>query len=144
MRGKNYLQYVPVIFTLYFCFLLSLATTADVHGEIAVAITCNTISTDGTLYPGNIEVAGHVNCFRFTATAGHTYVIETSEFSTECDTIIHLYRLDGTIEIDGNDNSGTSLASKIEWTASSSGIYHIMAELLDSKSGTISYKISIR
>lgn len=144
MRGKNHQPYVLVIFTLCFCFLLSLATTADVHSEIAVSVTCNTISTGGTLCPGNIEMVGDVNCFRFTATAGHTYVIETSEFSAECDTIIHLYQSDGTIEIDGNDNRGTSLASKIEWTASSSGIYHVMVKLLDSTSGTISYKISIR
>ncbi len=141
MRGKNHQQYVLVIFTLCFCFLLSLATTADVHSETFV--TCNTISTDGTLYPGNIEMPGHVNCFSFTATAGHTYVIETSEFSAACDTIIHLYQSDGTIEIDGNDNRGTSLASKIEWTVSSSGIYYVMVKLLDSTSGTISYKISI-
>ena len=144
MRGKKYQPHVLLIFTLCFCLLLSLTTTADVHSEIVVGVTCNTIATDGTLYPGNIEMAGNVNCFSFTATAGHTYVIETSEFSTECDTIIHLYQSDGTIEIDGNDNIGTSLASKIEWTASSSGIYNVMAELLDSTSGTISYKISIR
>jgi len=144
MRGKNHQPYVLVIFTLCFCFLLSLAATADVHSGIAVGVTCNTISADGTLYPGNIEMAGHVNCFSFTATAGHTYVIETREFSAECDTIIHLYQSDKTIEIDGNDNSGTSLASKIEWTASSSGIYYVMVELLDSTSGPISYKISIR
>jgi len=144
MRGKNHQPYVLVIFTLCFCFLLSLATTADVHSEIAVAVTCDTIATDGTLYPGNIEVEGHVNCFSFTATAGDTYVIETQEFSAACDTIIHLYHSDGTIEIDGNDNSGTSSASKIEWTASSSGIYRVMVKLLDSTGGPISYKISIR
>jgi hypothetical protein len=142
MRGKNHLQYVLVIFTLCLCFLLPLPTTADDNSKKLVP--CNTIATDGTLYPGNIKMAGDVNCFSFTATAGNTYVIETSEFSAECDTIIHLYQSDGTIEIDGNDNSGTSLASKIEWTASSSGIYYIMAELLDSTSGSISYKISIR
>jgi hypothetical protein len=142
MRGKNHLQYVLVIFTLCFCFLLSLATIADVHGETFV--TCNTIAADSSLYPGNIKMPGDVNCFSFTATAGDTYVIETNEFSAECDTIIHLYHSDGTIEIDGNDNSGTSLASKIEWTASSSGSYYVMVELLDSTSGTISYKISIR
>jgi len=143
MRGKNHQQCVLVIFTLCLCFLLlSLATTADVHSEIAVK--CNTISTDGTLYPGKIEMPINVNCFRFTATEGHTYVIEASEFSAECDTIINLYQSDGTIELDGNDNIGTSLASKIEWTASSSGIYHVMVKLLDSTSGNISYKISIR
>jgi hypothetical protein len=142
MKGKNHPQYVLVIFTLCFCFLLSLATTADVHSETIVP--CNTIATDGILYPGNIKMPGDVNCFSFTATAGQTYVIETREFSAECDTIIHLYQSDGTIEIDGNDNSGTSLVSKIEWTASSSGIYHVMVKLLDSTGGPTSFKISIK
>ena len=142
MRGKKFQPHVLVIFTLCLCLLLPLVTIADGHGEPLVM--CTDISTDGTLYPGNIEMAGNVNCFRFTATAGNTYVIETSEFSAACDTIINLYNADGTIEIDGNDNIGTSLASKIEWTASSSGIYNVMVERLDSTSGTISYKISIR
>jgi len=142
MRGKNHLQYVLVIFTLCFCFLLPLAATADDNSKKIVP--CNPIATDGTLYPGNIKMPGDVNCFSFTATAGQTYVIETREFSAECDTIIHLYHSDGTIEIDGNDTIGTSSASKNEWTASSSGIYNVMVELLESTSGSISYKISIR
>ncbi len=75
MRGKNYLQYVLVVFTLCLCFLLSLATTADVHSETFV--TCNTIAADSSLNPGNIKMPGDVNCFSFTATAGDTYVIET-------------------------------------------------------------------
>ena len=142
MRGKNHQPYVLVIFTLCFCFLLSLATTADVHSETLV--TCNTIATDGTLYPGNIEVEGDVNCFSFSATEGDTYLIETSEFSVECDTIIHLYNADGTIEIDGNDNRGTGLSSKIEWSVSSPGVYYVMVEQLDSTSGPTSFKISIK
>ena len=142
MREKKYHAHVLVIFTLCLCLLLPSATIAADHGE--TYIKCTAISTDGTLYPGNIEMVGDVNCFSFTATKGNTYVIETSEFSTACDPVINLYSADGTIEIDGNENRSTSLSSKIEWSASSSGIYYVMVENLDSTSGNISYKISVK
>lgn len=142
MRGKKYQPHVLAILTLCVCLLLPLVTKADDQGE--TYIKCTEISTDGTLYIGNLELVGDRNCFSFNAKAGKNYVIETSELNIEFDTIIYLYNQDGAIEIDGDDNIGTSLASKIEWVASASEVYYVMVERLEGTTDNISYKISIR
>ncbi len=115
-------------------------TPSDDHGN--TYSTATTISTDGTLYSGNIETAGDVDYFSFSATSGCTYVIETGDLGSGCDTYIYLYSTNGTTEIDHNNDGGEGLASRIEWEASSSGTYYIkVREYSSSDTGT--YKISV-
>jgi parallel beta-helix repeat protein len=72
---------------------------------------------------------------KFSATAGNSYEISTSNLGASCDTKLYLYDTDGTTQLEYNDDyPGLGLASKIVWTAPSSGTY--FARIQHYNSGT--------
>jgi hypothetical protein len=73
---------------------------------------------------GDLEVASDEDYFRFNANAGMTYTIETSLGSLP-DSHIYLYDTNGATELEEDDDGGDGLASRIEWTASSTGTYYV-------------------
>ncbi|MBI4318450.1 MAG: pre-peptidase C-terminal domain-containing protein [Chloroflexi bacterium] len=86
----------------------------------------STVTVNGAAQTHNFHVAGDVDWVKFAATAGISYVVETSNLGTASDTIIYLYGTDGTTVITSDDDSGPGSGSRIEWTASSNGTYYIL------------------
>jgi Zn-dependent metalloprotease len=85
----------------------------------------NLITVDGPAQTHNFHDAGDNDWVKFSATAGTSYDIETSNLGSRSDTYMYLYGTDGTTLIDSDDDGGSGLASRIEWTASSSGTYYV-------------------
>ncbi len=73
---------------------------------------------------GSIEVNYDQDYFRFLAVAGATYRIETQLISLG-DSVLWLYDTDGTTPLVYDDDGGTGLASRIDWTAPADGTYFI-------------------
>ncbi|HNT78868.1 MAG TPA: PPC domain-containing protein [Anaerolineae bacterium] len=78
-------------------------------------------------YYEHIDPADDYDWFSFEATAGANYIIETSELGANVDTRIGLHDVNCGGELATNDdfNYPASLASRIEWQAPASGIYHV-------------------
>jgi|GEM_PF-1408176 len=95
---------------------------ADDHGDnaasaAAVAVPSSTFATLGG--------AGDVDWFKFHATAGKTYTFST-QLQTLADSVLYLYAGNGSTVLAHNDDSlGGGLASRIQWTAPSSGTYYL-------------------
>lgn len=122
MRRRKHQRDLICSFALSICLLLpSVVFAQDDHGDTYSAAT--PISTDGTLYDGEIETGGDVDYFSFSASSGHIYLILTSQLGGGCDTFIHLYDTDGTTELASDDDRGEGLTSRIDWQAGSPGIY---------------------
>jgi murein DD-endopeptidase MepM/ murein hydrolase activator NlpD len=71
------------------------------------------------------DIAEDEDWFNFAAIQGATYVVETINLSQGVDTVIELYDIDGTELLAVNDNGGDGLASKLEWSAPTSGSYFV-------------------
>lgn len=74
----------------------------------------------------NFHVASDSDYVKFSATTNTTYVIETSNLGSRCDTTLYLYDTDGGTEVTRNYDGGSGLASRIVWTAPADGIYYIL------------------
>jgi murein DD-endopeptidase MepM/ murein hydrolase activator NlpD len=72
----------------------------------------------------NFHQAGDLDRFKFTAIAGQTYRISTTNLGAAADTLVSLYDQDGVTLLAENDDSGRSLASSITWQAPASGTYY--------------------
>lgn len=79
---------------------------------------------NGETQTHNFNPAGDIDWMKFNATQAATYNIYTSNLGSAADTVMYLYNAAGT-QLSYNDDSGGTLASKILWTAPSSGIYYI-------------------
>jgi len=102
--------------------------------------------TDGTPIDRRLEVEGDRDWIKFQAARGRVYVIETSNLgdlggpSAEgtppaakgdvgaqyADTVLRLYDTDGETPLETDDDGGAGLASRIEWTCPSDGVYFAM------------------
>lgn len=71
----------------------------------------------------------------FNACAGRSYTISTSNFGLSTDTILDLYSADNLTLLASDDNGGGGLTSKIDWTASQNGVYHVRARQANSTTG---------
>ena len=105
---------------------------ADTDGD-------DTITVNGPAESGSIEEGGDVDYFRFSASAGYEYTIETGG---SIDTYLYLYDRDGTTEIDHDDDGGPGTLSLIEWTCTASGTYYVKVRHYSS-SETGDYTVSI-
>ena len=77
--------------------------------------------------PINAEInsTGDVDFYKFVASAGQNYVIETLNLGPNMDSFLVQFDTDGVTELDPNDEQG-NLASRIEWTAPSSSTCFVM------------------
>jgi len=122
--------------------IVSLAALgADDHGNTPLAAT--PISVDGTLVAGCIETPGDLDYFLFTATGGRRMIVRTSHLSTEMDTVLYLFGMDGATILAVDDNSDGGKASKIEWTFPVSGTYFAMVRHAQATTGTGCYELSV-
>ena len=95
-----------------------IATIGDDHGNNSSAATTIQSSQSGPTVQGNIEVWGDEDWFRFDASPGQKYRLETTLGSLP-DSTLTLYSKDGQSQIDFNDdyNYPSSYASRIDFTA---------------------------
>ena len=93
----------------------------------------------GVAVQGELEYEGDGDFFAFEATAGESYELDVT-LGTLQDSVLDLYDADGTW-LDGNDDYGDSTASRLTWTAPSTGTYYV--EVTDFGSGTGTYTLTI-
>ena len=94
---------------------------------------------------GAIESPRDVDWYRFNASAGSLYVIETYNLSLVMDTVLTLYYVDGKTVLAFDDDGGAEpLSSKIMYNFTEAGTYYVSVEHYDTELGTGSYTILLR
>ena len=106
----------------------------DDHGGSADHATFATV---GTPVSGEMDYAGDVDFFAFTAEPGQTYQIDV-DLGTLGDSVATLYDADGRA-LEFNDDRGGSWASRIVWTATESAVHYVAVEGY----GTGSYSLTV-
>ncbi len=96
---------------------------------------------NGEEVAGSIEPPGDGDFYKFPVTAGMPYGVKTFDLGPGCDTVLYLFREDGTLLLT-DDDSGGALASRISWTADQDGLLYVAVRHY-SISGSGSYKISV-
>ena len=106
--------------------------------------SCGTaLAVNGAFQAGNIETAGDEDWFVFQGKTGEGYKIETSDLGPGMDTVIQLYRENGTTLIGADDDGGVGFGSKIVWTAEQDGFFYIrVSHYASSKIGTYHIAVS--
>ena len=112
---------------------------SDIVDDHAYAISDATSVTVGEAVPGVVDYPGDIDLFAFDAVQGKLYQIDVS-LGTLGDSAVALYDADGS-ELAVNDDYGGSLASRVFWTARSSGRYY--AEVASFGDGTGSYTLTV-
>ena len=112
---------------------------ADDYGNTAAAAAAIAVPSSMS---GTLGVKGDVDWFKFQATAGGKYTVATV-LGTLPDSILYLYDRNGTAVLASNDDYGSSLASRIQWTAPSTGTYYIVVASYGN-SYTGSYTLSMQ
>jgi len=99
----------------------------DDHGNDFCAATAINVADE---LPGTINEPLEVDWFMFSAEAGTTYIIVVT-LGTLGDSLLVLWDTDGDTILDSNDDFGSTLASRIQWTAPESGIYFLHVQNAD-------------
>jgi hypothetical protein len=104
----------------------------------------NPIDTDGSPQTHTFHASGDMDYVYFAAQEDVEYVIQTGNLQSGCDTRIYLYDEDGE-ELDYDDDAADeAFASRIVWTASSSGTYYVEIDDYSGQAGPeVSYEIWI-
>ncbi len=119
---------------------------ADIYEIDNSKISATTVLTDGTWQAHNFHTAGDQDWLKFTAAAGVTYTLVTTNTGGHSDTVIYLYDSDGTTLIGFNDDDPDNWpASRLEWGATHAGVYYIRIEHWDpyAYGSTTAYALSI-
>lgn len=124
LRVRHYNSTVFGTGTNYNLRVTSSAVGADAYEPDGSAAQASTIAVNGSTQLHNFHVAGDNDWSRFSATAGVSYVIETFNLGIGSDTYLYLYGTNGSTILVVNDDSGGTLASRIEWVAPASGTYY--------------------
>jgi hypothetical protein len=73
----------------------------------------------------NFENPGDVDWIKITTETGEEYTIRTNNLGVYADTVMYVYRSDGTTLVTQNDDYGGSLGSQVSWVADVNGYYYI-------------------
>ena len=112
----------------------------DDHGDTRSDATRINVNASRS---GNIETAGDADYFSFSAVSGRSYTMRT-RLGTLSDSAIALYDADGARLADNDDVSDNDRASKLEWTAPSTGTRYVEVKGYDDETGTYWIDISER
>jgi len=102
----------------------AIACTPDAFEEDDTSAAARTITVDAAAQTHNTCPAGDEDWVKFTADAGTTYVLHTSNLGIAADTYLYLYGTDGATELARNDDYGYLLSSRIVWKATQAGTYY--------------------
>jgi subtilisin family serine protease len=100
--------------------MLTVAALDDFGDNAAAASAIGVPSSTS----GKIDKNGDMDWFRIQAVAGKSYVFNV-QLGTLADSILYLYGANGTSQVAYNDDYGSGSASRITWTAPSSGVYYL-------------------
>jgi subtilisin family serine protease len=98
------------------------------------------ISAGATL-AGKLDVSAKEGWYSFQAVAGTKYTINT-QLVTLRDSVLSLYDRDGKTVLATNDDFGSGLASRIDWTAPKTGTYFFKVSAFD-KALTGQFRVSL-
>jgi subtilisin family serine protease len=93
----------------------------DDYGDSAAAAAAISVPSSTA---AQIDKNGDMDWFKFQAAAGKSYVFNV-QLGTLADSVLYLYGSGGTSQLAFNDDYGSSSASRITWTAPSSGVYYL-------------------
>ena len=110
----------------------------DDHGNDSGRATLVSVNTTMS---GDLELHGDVDWFSFSAVADTTYIIDTSLGTLE-DSVLTLYDQNGQSEIGFDDDGGLGLASRLFWTAPSSGTFFVEVRGFGSNIGSYTLSLS--
>jgi len=100
------------------------------------------IATGSANTQEHVLLDGDADWFSFSATSGTTYILETTG---DIDTYLRLYDTDGTTMLGSNDDGGTSLNAKLQWTAPADGTYYFSVRgYADSQCGLYSISVVVQ
>lgn len=94
---------------------------SDIHGDDAAHATSISV---GTTTNGGINEADDEDWFQVTLAAGSTYVFETG-LGTLADSTLTLYGTDGSTVLQFDDDGGSGMASRIQFTNTVTGTYFL-------------------
>jgi hypothetical protein len=114
--------------------------TVDIAGSTATTFN---ISTNAAVI-GNINTSGDVDYYRVTLTAGQTYLIGMSNFSTgsSVDSVLELRDNLGNILVSSDDPNDAAVGEYISYTATTTGTYYIAASAFGPNQGA--YELSVQ
>ena len=116
---------------------VSVSDLVDDHGDSAADATA---VAAGEAIPSALEYAEDSDYFSFEAEQGQLYQIDVSLDTLE-DSVIALYDADGW-ELAFSDDYADSLASRIVWRASASGLHYVQVSGYGSGSYTLTVSVS--
>lgn len=102
----------------------AIACAPDAFEDDDTSATARTIVVGAAPQTHNTCPAGDEDWVKFTADAGTTYVLHTSNLGIAADTYLYLYGTDGTTELARNDDYGYLFSSRIIWQATQGGTYY--------------------
>ena len=120
-------------------YTLAIATAEDDHSSSFAGATPVTV---GETTPGEIAYEGDVDFFVFEAEEGQLYQVDVV-LGTLDDSVAVLYNF-GEIELERNDNRGSTLASRLYWEAEYFGSHYVAVEGGWSAMGTYILRIATR
>lgn len=95
----------------------------------------------GATVAGKLDASAKEGWYSFQAVAGTKYTINT-QLVTLRDSVLSLYDRDGKTLLATNDDYGSGLASRIDWTASKTGTYYFKVSAFD-KTLTGQFRVSL-
>lgn len=117
--------------------------TPDAYEPDDTSAQARLFTVNGSGQNRNFHTPTDLDWVVFGATAGTTYTIYTYNLGAEADTVLELYRSDGTM-IAYNDDGGGGWASRIVWTASATGNYFVKIRPFGSTGGRPTSTYSFR
>lgn len=112
------------------------AATPDAYEPDNSAATARSITVGGAAQSRNFHTAGDQDWVTFNATAGTVYVIQTGGLQRNADTVLALFGNNGSVLLAQNDDYGGTLASRITWTATANGPFHVRVTNFGGRGGS--------
>ncbi len=97
----------------------------DIYEPDDVYTAASWITVNGGGQSRTTHDADNVDWLKFDAVNGNDYTIETYNLGSNQDTKLYLFDTDGTTQLEYDDDGGSGLASKINWTCPGGGTYFI-------------------
>lgn len=118
---------------------VTVSDIVDDHGDYPASATSITV---GESVEGALQHESDVDYFAFEAEGGRRYQIDVTLGTLE-DSVVELFDAAGRW-LDGNDDYGSTLASRIVWTAPSSGTYYLQVRGHGWQIGSYTVLIDVR